>query len=42
MTPEMIAAQMLEDVRYWRAMHPGRDWLAIVPPSWRNYISYNI
>lgn len=42
MTTEMIATQMLEDVRYWRAMHPGRDWLAIVPPSWRDYISYNI
>ena len=42
MTPEMIAAQMVEEVRYYRAMHPGRDWLAIVPPSWRDYISYNI
>lgn len=37
-----IAAQMLERVRYWRAIHPGRDWLAIVPPQWREYISYNI
>ena len=37
-----IAAQMLESVRYWRAIHPGRDWLAIVPPTWRDYISYNI
>ena len=37
-----IAAQMLESVRYWRAIHPGRDWLAIVPPPWRDYISYNI
>lgn len=32
---------MLESVRYWRAIHPGRDWLAIVPPQWRDYISYN-
>ena len=42
MTPEMIAEQMLESVRHWRAIHPGRDWLAIVPPPWRDYISYNI
>ena len=41
-TPEMIAAQMLESVRYWRAIHPGRDWLSIVPPPWKDYISYNI
>ena len=42
MTPEKIAEKMLERVRYWRAIHPGRDWLAIVPPQWREYISYNI
>ena len=41
-TPEMIAAQMLESVRYWRAIHPGRAWLPIVPPPWKDYISYNI
>ena len=41
-TPEMIAAQMLESVRYWRVIHPGRDWLSIVPPPWKDYISYNI
>ena len=37
-----IAEAMLESARYWRAIHPGRDWLAIVPPTWRDYISYNI
>lgn len=41
-TPEKIAEQMLESVRYWRAIHPGRDWLSIVPPPWKDYISYNI
>lgn len=41
-TPEMIAAQMLESVRYWRLIHPGRDWLYIVPPPWKEYIIYNI
>lgn len=42
MTQEMIAAQMLESVRYWIAIHPGRDWLSIVTPPWKDYISYNI
>ena len=37
-----IAEAMLESVRYRRAIHPGRDWLAIVPPPWRDYISYNL
>ena len=41
-TPEMIAAQMLESVRYWIAIHPVRDWLSIVPPPWKEYIRYNL
>lgn len=41
-TPDIISAQMLESVRYWRAIHPGMDWLSIVPPPWKDYISYNI
>ena len=41
-TPEKIAAQMLDSVRYWIAIHPGRNWMSIVPPPWKDYISYNI
>lgn len=41
-TPEKIAEQMLESVRYWRAIHTGMDWLSIVPQPWKDYISYNI
>ena len=41
-TPEMIAEQMIESVRYWRAINPGRDWMSIVPTPWKEYISYNI
>ena len=40
-TPEMIAEQMLESVRYWIAIHPGKDWMSIVPPPWKDYIRYN-
>lgn len=42
MTPEKIAEKMLEYARYWKAIHPGRDVMAIVPPPWRDYISYNL
>lgn len=41
-TPDKIAEQMLDSVRYWIAIHPGMDWLSIVPPPWKDYISYNI
>ena len=41
-TPEKIAEQMLDSVRYWRAIHPGMDWLSIVPPPWKEFIRYNI
>ena len=37
-----IAEAMLESVRYWRALHPGKDVMKIVPPQWREYISYNL
>lgn len=37
-----IADGMLEKVRYWKAIHPGRDWKTIVPPQWREYINYNL
>lgn len=37
-----IAEAMLESVRYWRALHPGIDVMKIVPPPWREYISYNL
>lgn len=41
-TATKIAEKMLEYARYWKAIHPGRDVMTIVPPPWREYISYNL
>jgi hypothetical protein len=37
-----IAEAMIQAVRYWQILHPGRNWITIVPPQWRNYITYNL
>lgn len=37
-----IAEAMIQAARYWQILHPDRDVMAIVPPPWRDYISYNL
>lgn len=37
-----LAAEMLKEAREWQRKNPGKDVLEIVPPDWKQYISYNL
>lgn len=41
-TPADVVLRMVRLVRKWQREHPGRDWQDIVPPEWREYISWQL
>ena len=41
-TPERVARLTIEAARKWKAAHPGKDVMEIIPPSWREYVKANL
>lgn len=41
-TPEKVARLTLEAARKWKAQHPKKNVMDIIPPDWREYIKANL
>ena len=41
-TPDKIADEMLNEARQWQRQHPDKDVTEIIPPAWREYITFNL
>lgn len=41
-TPDKIASEMLDEAKRWQRQHPDKDVTEIIPPAWREYITFNL